>query len=248
MKKTLMIFLFISPLPSGAQIIMDDVTLKGFRLEGTAVDNGAPYNSALRCANHKTDCKWGVRIKFYHGIFSQEKWITATVLTKSDGTNAPTFETGRQAWTKYYGTAYTFSYILPFYAKNPRVCWGASTITPKDFAPCTYVSPGPTRPICAGSAGTIDFGTLQQNNYNGAQQATAITISCSAAVTIRFTSGSNVTLNNGTGARLTFNGTSQGNTFNLRAGNNTVTVNARLSGTPTLGDFTGSSTVILNVL
>ncbi|MGK3124613.1 hypothetical protein ACCY16_10805 [Candidatus Pantoea formicae] len=248
MKKIIIVTLVFHIAPAGAEIIMDDVTQKGFLITGTAVDNGAPYHDSLRCAPYKTDCKWGVRVKYYHGIFSYETWISGTVLTKSDGVNAPTLEEGRQAWIKAYGHSVPFSVRLPFYAKYPRVCWGASTVINGDFANCSSVAPGPTRPICSGSAGTIDFGSLQQDQYNGASHATSINISCTAAATIRFTSGSHVTLNNGTKATLTFNGYSQGSSFAMLSGDNTVRVNATLSGAPTLGDFTGSSTVILNVL
>lgn len=173
------------------------------------------------------------------------------VIMAETGT-ATSNEAARQAWVRAYGSYRTFSVDIPSNTTHVDLCWGE--LSPTGPQVCKsyggFVSPivTPPKPTCSGSAGTIDFGSIQQDKYSGVGRNTSINIYCSGAATIRFTSGNNVSLNNGTRATLKFNGVSQGSSFYMRTGNNSVTVDATLSGTPSLGDFTGSSTVILDIL
>ncbi len=250
MIKKLPILFFLFTANVKAQIIMENATLNGNQLTGIARDNGIPYDSASRCASFRADCEWGVRVTYSsppNSGYYQDRWISGYVYTPTEGGYASRTEMGRQTWISRYGSAYPFSYTLPTNISDVSVCWGGKIVN-GGFVSCARVWPRPPTPVCSGTSGTIDFGSLQESNYSGKNQSTTINISCSAAATIRFTSGSNVTLNNGTRATLTFNGHPQGNSFAMQAGNNTVRVNATLSGTPSLGDFTGSSTVILDVL
>jgi len=242
MIRILATLLIMYVLPVKAEIIMEKATLNGTLLTGIAQDNGIPYPGPDSCASWITDCEWGVRVRYLTtGWRHEERWVTGFVSHRY-------MEMGRRAWISRYGTSYPFSTTLPSNATDVSVCWGGRIGGAGGYVSCARVWPSPPPPVCSGSAGIIDFGNLQEDKYNGSNQSTSINITCSGASTIRFTSGSSVTLNNGTRATLTFNGYPQGSNFSLYTGNNTVRVNATLSGVPTLGNFTGSSTVILDVL
>jgi len=231
---------------TSAVIQMQGVMQIGNSISGNAQDNGVPYTSHYQCFPETLyKCEYGVILQYMVGATGYSMWASGYVSPYT------TTEEGRLAWLRSYGSNVPFRVTVPAGASDPHVCWG-SKIVGGGFiwgsCSSTPVRPPPPPPTCSGSAGTIDFGSLQQDKYSGVGRNTSINIYCSGAATIRFRSGNNVSLNNGTSAILKFNGVSQGSNFYMRAGNNSVTVDATLSGTPSLGDFTGSSTVILDVL
>jgi hypothetical protein len=248
--KPLLILAGLFTSPTSAVILVQNVTQVGNSISGNAQDNGVAYNGAQGCMDNgsggRFDCAFGV-VLFYNDSFG----VGTYTLISGEVSPFKLTEDARQAWIRRYGSNVPVRGNIPAGASSPYLCFGIRSVI-GGYSPTQCVSapvrPIPPPPTCSGSAGTIDFGSLQQDKYSGVGKNTSINIYCSGAATIRFRSGNNVSLNNGTSATLKFNGVSQGSNFYMRAGNNSVTVDATLSGTPSLGDFTGSSTVILDVL
>ena len=250
--KPLLILAGLFTCPASAVILVQNFTQIGSSISGTAQDNGIAYSPASNCGDNGMggyfSCDYGVALFYYYG------GVRTAIAASGLVTPYKTSEDARQAWLRSYGSSVPIRVNLPAGGSDPVVCFGFKRLGTggggfvESQCLSTPVRPPPPPPTCSGSAGTIDFGSIQQDKYSGAGRNTSINIYCSGAATIRFRSGNNVSLNNGTSATLKFNGVSQGSNFYMRAGNNSVTVDATLSGTPSLGDFTGSSTVILDVL
>lgn len=119
-----------------------------------------------------------------------------------------------------------------------------------------YADPGsvsciPVEPdtlSCSATDTVIDHGSLTPGTYDGHEATGKTTISCDGDATVTLSLSSNeVQLNNGTTSTLSF-GDAKETTSSVAIVGNTSTqvdIHSILEGTPAVGDFTGSTTLIV---